>query len=325
MKFCPRCGKKGIKGDFCMRCKAEMNPLQKIPEGLSIKICPESKTFKFKNKWVSYTSLKEAVVKTVQRYVPNKDIRINPIIGGIHQNPGIKQKIEVELEVSKDEIYAFPVEVEFTVCPKLSKKGGQYFEGILQLRNQRDEIIEYIRKEAKKQESKGIHLNKETVMKNGVDFYLTSQKFVQTLGTKLQNAFGGRLKISAHHFSRNKQTSKEIYRVNVSYTPPEFIKGDVIKITNKTEKIIKVKKTGKQVVGRDLTSGKNVMAEYRRKDVKVMDKKKTTVAKTYPELEILDPDTYQPVRIQNGSLSKKYSQGQNVKAVNDEGRWWIVE
>ncbi len=325
MKFCPKCGKKGIKENFCAKCKEEMNPLRKMPKDIAITICAQSKTFKFKNKWVEYSSLKEVVVKTVQRFFPEKGTTINPIIGNIYQNPGIKQRIEVELIISKNEVYAFPVVLEFTICPKLAKKGSQYFEGVLQLRKPRDEIIEYIRSEVKKQESKGIHINKEEVVNNGVDFYMTSQKYIQLLGAKLQNAFGGTLKISPQLFTRDKQTCKDLYRVNAAYTPPEFIKNDVIKVTDKIEKIIKVRKTAKQVIGRELTSGKNVMAEYKKKEVEILPKIKTTVAKTYPNVEIVDPETYQPIAVENKELQKSYKQGQNVKTVKDKGRWWIVE
>ena len=107
--------------------------------------------------------------------------------------------------------------MSYTLCKKCGKFGTEYFEGILQLRNPDKEVIKFIRNQVKKQFDKGIFINKEVNTKNGIDFYLTSKRFLRTLGNKLNKQFKGELKISPQLFSRNKQTSKDIYRINVLF------------------------------------------------------------------------------------------------------------
>jgi len=59
--------------------------------------------------------------------------------------------------------------------------------------------------------------NKKEYVRNGIDFYLTSQRYAQSLGKKLKKTFKGELKISSKLFTVNRQTSKNVYRVNVLF------------------------------------------------------------------------------------------------------------
>ena len=63
-------------------------------------------------------------------------------------------------------------------------------------------------------EEKDFITKKENVQ-NGIDFYITSQRYAITLGKKLKKALKAEMKISNRLFSVNKQTSKQLYRVNI--------------------------------------------------------------------------------------------------------------
>jgi len=56
---------------------------------------------------------------------------------------------------------------------------NDYFEGILQLRNPNDEVISFINSQIKKRT--GVFITKEQKGNNGIDFYITSQKYLQAL------------------------------------------------------------------------------------------------------------------------------------------------
>jgi NMD protein affecting ribosome stability and mRNA decay len=81
---------------------------------------------------------------------------------------------------------------------------SQYFEAILQLRNPNDELINFVRNQVK-------------TLKNGVDMYISDQRFTRAMGNKMKKAFKGELKMSRKIFTRNKQTSKDVYRVTVLF------------------------------------------------------------------------------------------------------------
>jgi len=134
----------------------------------------------------------------------------------------------------------------------------QYYEGILQLRNPNKEVIDFIERHIEGKEN--VFITKKEKVRNGIDFYITSKKYLQNLGRKLQNCFGGELKISSRLFSRDRQTSKNIYRVNVLFRLPGFKKGDIIELKGDKIKVINI---GKNVFGKNIKTGKKVSVNFK--------------------------------------------------------------
>lgn len=319
MKFCPKCGKKGITGVLCRECSAEQSFVSY--KDIKLKVCINCKAYLSKNKWRKADTMDNALKKIVQRSLRTKiTAEIIPHVPEILQKPGLCCDFEVELKVSPKEKYYIPASMELTTCPKCSKKGTQYFEGILQLRNPTQEVIEFIRSEARKQKEKGIYITKEEKIAygKGMDFYFTSQKYIQNLGQKLQNTFGGILKINPSLFSRNRQTSKDLFRVNVLFELLDFKVGDIVAIDNK---VVHVTEIGKIGIGHDLKTGKKTNFDYRKKDYKVLEKKKTTIVKIYPYIDVLDPETYQSIKTEN---SKEAKVGDETEIVMDKGAVYLL-
>lgn len=128
---------------------------------------------------------------------------------------------------------------------------NQYFEGIMQLRNPNDEVLNFIKK--KVNERKGIFISRLERQKDGVDYYFSSRRFLQNLAIKLQKNFGGELKISPRIFSVDRQSSKEVYRINVLYRFPKLKKNDIIE--HKGDKL-KVLLVNKKILTKDIKTGK---------------------------------------------------------------------
>ena len=133
-----------------------------------------------------------------------------------------------------------------------------YFEGILQLRNIGNEVIEFILKEIEKNESANIAKIKKVT--NGVDIYLSPQKSLRSLGNKLQNHFGGQLLVSTKLHTRSKVTSRDLYRVNMLFRIPKFKKGDIIEY--KGDKI-KITSIHKKVLAKDIKTGKKLNIRFK--------------------------------------------------------------
>lgn len=134
---------------------------------------------------------------------------------------------------------------------------NQYYEGILQLRNPKKEILEFINNELCRRGD--VFITKEVKMKNGIDLYLTSQRYLQGLGRKMQQRFGGELKVSKRAYSTDKLTSKHVYRVNVLFRVPNFKKGDIIAVRGEQIQVISI---GNKLFGKELKSGKKVQISY---------------------------------------------------------------
>ncbi len=199
----------------------------------------------------------------------------------------------------------------------MKEKNNQYFEGILQLRNPNEEVFDEIETRLDKVASKGISISKAKKVKEGVDLYFTDKKYIQKLGQELQRKFGGILKISPKLFSRNKQTSKDIYRVNVLLKLYDFKVGDVIKFENN---YVKVTSIDKKINGIDLELNKKKSFDYN-DDYKILKKYKTTVCKVKPKLEVLHPETFQSVPVMNNAQTKL---GEKIKVVSDRKKVFIV-
>ncbi|MBM3200107.1 hypothetical protein FJZ53_04150 [Candidatus Woesearchaeota archaeon] len=93
-------------------------------------------------------------------------------------------------------------------------RADKYYEGIIQIRPDDKEVLEYVRKKVKE---KGAEISREVFFKYGIDVYVTSQKITRNIGEKLKKAFKGELKISKKIFTRSRQTSRDLYRATVLF------------------------------------------------------------------------------------------------------------
>ncbi len=91
----------------------------------------------------------------------------------------------------------------------------QYFEAKLQLRPFNKKVYEFIKSEIDKRDK--VFIAKEVKLKEGIDIYISSQKYTRSLGAKLRKVFGGEVKITRSLFSINRMTSKKVYRVTVLF------------------------------------------------------------------------------------------------------------
>jgi len=93
-----------------------------------------------------------------------------------------------------------------------------YWEAKIQLRPATEEILRFIKNRIKERE--GVFISKTEELKDeGVDIYLSSQKYAQTIARGLKKSFGGEIKISRTLHTQHKMTSKRIYRVTVLFRP----------------------------------------------------------------------------------------------------------
>lgn len=318
MKFCPICGKKDIKGEFCTECYAEkINSILEFKE-INIKICPVCMSYQFQSRQVSFDDLNVVVKKiTKQNIQKNLQAEITPMLPEIEYRPGKRYSFEIEVTLSPEERFFIPGNIEMDRCSKCDRQGSQYFEGILQIRNPNKEVIEFIRKEVAKNNSKGVFITKEKREGSGFDFWFSSQRYMQNLGHLLYKTFGGILKINPRIYTRNRQTSKDVYRMSVYFELLGYNTGDIVKVG---DKLIKVTSTGKQVAGLNLITGKRTSFSSKDK-AEVIPKRKADVINVYPEIEIMDPETYQPLKVEN---KKKLKLGDKVNIITYDGKVYMV-
>jgi len=322
--FCPKCGDKKVVDIFCQSCLVEEKPLVKSFKEFAVEVCTTCRKVKWKGTWQKRRlndCVKEQIV--LPNYTRVKGIDVEPI--KVEYKSGLKCEGEVAVRVTGratekakwyTEEYIFPYSVQNTLCMQCRKLEGGYFEGLLQVRNENEESQKVLAKYVKEQ---GASINKRAKQPNGTDYSISSRAIIEKAARELQRRFGGIVKTSAQLFSKNKQTSKNIYRVNAFIEMPPFREGDVVK---GCEKILLVSERGKRIRFKNLETGKNIFKEYKDCRWERLPIIETTVVSTHPKLSVIHPETFQTVETNN---QPKGRFGKHILITLDEKRLFVVE
>ncbi|MBU1974961.1 MAG: hypothetical protein KKG59_01005 [Nanoarchaeota archaeon] len=310
MDFCVKCGKKIKEGVFCTDCsKKGKKTLEQ-----ELTVCACGKIYHQK-RWAK-TSLQSALAKRLKK-------------------KGLQLKSEFSIEESlakgiNEEVLEFKCGsvVEFVkikllqnICDTCQKQKTGYFQGILQVRTQNPEVqkaaAELIGALIRK---KGSFISKVVDQKRGVDLWFSDNKRMKNIGIKLNNEFGGTISHNPRLFGRDRQKSKDLYRLNVHLELPHFFIGDVIDY--KDDPVL-ITKMGKPIKGDNLKTGKRTNVLYDPK-LNVLKKHDTTISQTKPDLEAINPLTFQSDKVMNAQSEKKVlKSGQKVKVVCSHGIYLV--
>lgn len=132
-----------------------------------------------------------------------------------------------------------PLKTEVRLTPNLcvycSRRKGNYYEAILQLRgiesldtDQQQNIIERIVDEAFLQSRKdpNVFITRDEKVRGGHDFYMGSNSFARQAAIRVHDQYGGEMKVSKTLFT--KKDGRDIYRVTYLVRLPGFITGDYL-------------------------------------------------------------------------------------------------
>jgi len=283
MKRCPQCGGDVTKGTFCNSCAKEIFYKEFFEKGIEEfeqLICSDCGRFFSKGTWHSYTNLSVTILKALRPFIDKQltkpihyelefddDTLFEMEDPLFYENHFVKNKYRcVAFMLTEDYEVEIPILVRQNQCPGCSKKDGEYFQSILQVRNATDEIVLELESLLAQFEKKNVHANKMIKQKTGVDLYMTDQAGTKSIAQKLQQKFGGEFSIHPQIFSRDKQTSKDVYRLTVLYRAPKFIIGDVIK--DKFGHELEVTSIGSKVYGKYLKNNKKAHLDFRDLDPK---------------------------------------------------------
>jgi len=346
---CSICSRRTVSEGLCEKCFVDKHPLLLKFKEIEILACPCCQRYFKTGKWKDYRDIRTVIMDRVLDSLKYDATVVSDVI--IEElTPDLSVKAEAAIKgeaitrikgriggIKVEDRYQIPFKVLMNSCNKCGKKNTQYFEGVFQLRSGSDNndvffrAVQFARSVVKKHSTKGIFITKEKIIDGkttGVDFYLTSQKFIQWLGNRMQEEFGGELKISSQLFSVNKQTSKELYRVNALLRLPEFAKGDVLLID---DYLVRVASISKKITGIDLTRGKKISFEFAKVQPKLLLTEKTTVSSIRPDIEIIHPNYYDSIKVENSDaiksetlLEKKLAPGDEVNVLLHNSRVWIV-
>lgn len=91
-----------------------------------------------------------------------------------------------------------------------------YYEAKIQIRPFDENVIRFV--VSMIDNNSKVRIARVEELKTGVDIYVSSRKFAAIIGKKLKVKFkNGKLLVTKALFSKNRQTSKDIYRVTVLF------------------------------------------------------------------------------------------------------------
>lgn len=291
MKFCVKCGTKIAGGVLCAGC----TPREQAKR-VRVSHCGVCGRWLSENRWVPARPLR-AIVAGLLGVKPSA-VPAPPAEGTLHlEHPPAT------------------VEIRRVKCVHCAKS-PEYFEGVLQLRGRRqetlDEVREFLQAYIGAHPDRMLWVTKSDPHKDGVDLFLASRRGVSELAGRIQAHFGGALNLSPKLFSRSRQTSKAIYRLNALLELPGARVGEVVRTPRGLAVITRL---GKPIKATLLESAKRLNLDSADDVVPVRD---TTVASVRP-FAVIHPDSFQAEPVRNPPPPGAFRLAEPVKVVDDKG------
>lgn len=266
--------------------------------------------------WKPYSNIEKLISDKVRKELPKAKIIFKSFEMPMMQ----KEKKEIEV-IAKDKDKDHPVKVilKLVKCQLCAREGTQYFEAILQVRSLSADVLEkgidLLKRRVENLRNRGVFINKVEQVTDGFDLYLTNQRIAQSLGREMYESFGGVFKVSPRIFTRNKQTSKDLYRMSILVRMPDFETGDII-INH--DKVFRVEKAGAKIKLQDIENSTFTITDYPKMHYHVLKPYTTYVSRVHPYVEVINPYDFQSSMVKNRSLPS-LEIGQEVKVVVHKG------
>ena len=212
---------------------------------LTIDFCPISQTYRYQKSWhkLGEDTLEHLIKKQLvfQTFAEVLDITVfvsdEPLVD-------TQAKIVVTANYESQELtqeYDYSYTVNFTEAPFVSKeKGGNYFQGILQIRNPSPELLEYVHNAITAKQ--GVFTSKTITVPNGLDLYLSDNTFIRSLALTIQKLYCVNVMFTSTLHSFDHQKSKELHRLTAMIYCFSCAKGDILEYKHQFYKVKQVQK-----------------------------------------------------------------------------------
>ncbi len=345
--FCPRCGNEDeeLYEGICRSCFVKEVRLITIPQNLEATICTHCNSLLNGVKWEdSELSQEELVTRVIMEnydilpYVQDLELSVKILtVRGSNYECLIHAEGTV-LDTRVVEEHRVIVKIKKSSCPDCSKYASGYFESVIQIRADKrfptSEEIQTIDRiiRAKisilSKKNRMAYVSDVSIIKEGVDYYVGSYKAARKLASAVKDVMGGVVQESPRLVGRDKSRGKDLYRIWISIRLPDFQKGDFIEYENRKGQVRGF--DGRKIILNDLeTDGvwsimwkdyKKIKVISRRSDIKITN----ITSKTPKTIQILHPNTYQPMDIDINKETSDLKIGNEVKVLEIEGKLYIL-
>jgi len=346
--FCVRCGSADseLYDGLCRDCFLEDYTILSIPSRIEVYVCSHCHAKLISGQWVDeglpeeeivYRALEENISWEPPVENPEIELEIIQQRGTIYQC-----LVEVDAEVlgrMVSQEYGVEVRLTNTVCPACSKQASGYYEAVIQLRADGRELDESEIERADltvkrtllklSRMDKLAYLPQRVEVKEGVDYYIGSHKSARKVVSALREELGGIASESPRLMGRDRSSGKGLYRTWISLRLPDFRIGDFLLHQDRTLAVLDLRKRGVSVKDLETRDVKNILwGEYENIDLvaRAADVKTTTVTARSPgRIQVLHPETFEPVDLEADSYTSKLEIGEQVPVIEIKKRLYIID
>ncbi|MDG6220534.1 MAG: NMD3-related protein [Candidatus Thermoplasmatota archaeon] len=338
---CFRCGME--EGEFeglCGKCHLETHISMSIPAFLKLDLCPHCGAMRRGEHWLEISGPDEGVSRVVEESLDvTKGITSVDVELDINPETEYVYKVKVFASIYEKGMVArregsTTVRVENHVCDVCSRRHGNYYESIVQLRlfsgkmgdEERERWEEEIAKmiENMSSSNRQVFLSKSVEVHGGLDFYLSTTDAGRILARELSKKAGASIKESGTMAGR--KDGRDLYRITFSVRLPPAKIGDYILLDGEVYRVEKVNKDRYEavVLKRGETAKIKRDADER---IVVMGgeelvKEAVVVFESDDELQLLDPYNYTTIQLKK---PQTYVGGEEtVGVIKHEGQIYIA-
>jgi len=345
--FCPRCGSEDeeLYEGICRSCFVKQAKIINIPPNLELTICAHCNSLLKGIKWEESKLSEEKIVtlsvmenyETFQ-YVQNLELSVEIITVRGSNYECIVHATGTVLGTQTKEEHRINVKIKNGACPDCSKYASGYFESVIQIRADKrfpspeelqtiDQIIR-AKTSSLSVKNRMAYVSNVSAIKEGVDYYLGSYKAARKLASAVKDVMGGVVQESPRLVGRDKSKGKDLYRIWISIRLSDFQKGDFIEYEGRKGQVKGF--DGKKIILIDLESQdiwSILWKEYNKIEIIARSSNiKTTsvISKTPKTIQILHPDTYQPLDINITAKTIDLEIGNEINVLEVERKLYIL-
>jgi nonsense-mediated mRNA decay protein 3 len=326
--FCVECGRdvendNELRGGICVTCFLERNPVIHIPDVVDMIRCPTCGSAQGRGGWSAPSKAEGDGDEVIQQDVGDAaEAAVSVVDDGLVRSIDMtirreaKSSFFVNLSaevaimgqvVNTDALTR--VRVRGELCPVCSRKAGEYFEALIQLRGTQERPAtdselergrDYVLSEIDRRSaaSRDVYLVREELMHGGLDFYISTQPAAAQISRGLAGLFNATTssstKLAGH------KDGKEVVRVTHAVRLPELRHGDFVLLHGTLYRVLSASKKDATV---DIAAGEGKrrhLTRGERRDLKLVGdadspSEAVVVSTLGTEVQVLDPSSMRTV------------------------------
>ncbi len=278
-RFCAKCGRPdngevAFIGNLCIQCYLEEHEVLSVPSEVTLHICKNCFSYRWKNKWFKLHGRIEDIVEDVLHKILEDKIKFK-----IPSEDSKKLNVTYELELPSEihstqftsyvtakisdgrnvfqQKYPMNVKILFTLCPNCLMRVSKTYKAIVQVRSARNHLDKVDMRKIGRilREIDPHNIIDIEELREGLNIKVSDSTTARILASKIRNETGAVISESFEHVRRNKE-GKRTSKLIIVARLPKYRENDVVLFRNEMYRIEKI--SGFKVVLRNEISKRKI-------------------------------------------------------------------